>query len=191
MTIQRKCIIDNTEIETIFKPAVIQHMPRSVKKKTDRSAVILAGEKINVASLRYRTFVTKGTKCVGCGCEGTVWAIERHVGSNGKNYDKWHVNLYAKTDKGEVLMTKDHIIPRSKGGLDQLENLQPMCSVCNHAKDNPPPKNNYENSYSIVVPHKAYKGTKIYWQVATVSLAVILSYVLGLFTAVLLLTKTI
>jgi 5-methylcytosine-specific restriction endonuclease McrA len=31
-------------------------------------------------------------------------------------------------------MTIDHILPRSKGGKDTLENLQPMCSSCNAKK---------------------------------------------------------
>ncbi len=59
-----------------------------------------------------------------------------------------HLNLYhvqEEEEKGEwknlakdgmVLMTKDHIIPRSKGGPTTLENLQTMCSICNGKKGN-------------------------------------------------------
>lgn len=36
----------------------------------------------------------------------------------------------------EVLMTKDHIIPKSKGGKNNLSNYQPMCCICNKQKDN-------------------------------------------------------
>jgi 5-methylcytosine-specific restriction endonuclease McrA len=35
-----------------------------------------------------------------------------------------------------VLMTQDHIMPRSKGGANRLENLQTMCCVCNNRKGN-------------------------------------------------------
>ena len=30
--------------------------------------------------------------------------------------------------------TIDHIIPRNRGGLDLLENIQPACRACNRAK---------------------------------------------------------
>lgn len=36
----------------------------------------------------------------------------------------------------EVLMTKDHIIPKSKGGADDISNYQTMCERCNEAKGN-------------------------------------------------------
>jgi len=85
--------------------------------------------KIIMKSLRYRTFKQKGTNCVCCGVLGTYFAIERSGGS------KYHLNLYARTtDDKEVLMTKDHTIPTSKGGKNRLSNLQPMCSRCNGKK---------------------------------------------------------
>lgn len=34
----------------------------------------------------------------------------------------------------EVLMTKDHIIPKSKGGANDISNYQTMCKRCNEAK---------------------------------------------------------
>lgn len=33
-------------------------------------------------------------------------------------------------------MTKDHIIPKSKGGIDDLSNYQTMCERCNKEKGN-------------------------------------------------------
>lgn len=32
-------------------------------------------------------------------------------------------------------MKIDHIIPQSKGGTDNLDNLMPACEICNHYKD--------------------------------------------------------
>lgn len=45
-----------------------------------------------------------------------------------------HFNLYAEKDGESRLMTKDHIIPKSKGGKNHLDNLQTMCDHCNSKK---------------------------------------------------------
>jgi len=37
---------------------------------------------------------------------------------------------------GDILMTKDHIVPVSLGGKDSLDNLQTMCYRCNRSKGN-------------------------------------------------------
>ena len=58
--------------------------------------------------LRWRVFARDGFCCVVCGARGS----ERHV-------------LHA-----------DHIIPRSKGGSDDLSNRQTICSACNLGKGN-------------------------------------------------------
>jgi 5-methylcytosine-specific restriction endonuclease McrA len=47
-----------------------------------------------------------------------------------------HFNLYGEEHGRLVLMTKDHILARSKGGEDILENYQTMCCVCNNLKGN-------------------------------------------------------
>jgi len=85
---------------------------------------------INMASQRYKVFKDKGVKCVCCGREGVLFIKERTPGT-----EKYHFNLYAIDDSGDlILMTKDHIIPRAKGGKNRLDNYQPMCQPCNVEK---------------------------------------------------------
>jgi len=98
------------------------------------------GQMVKMDSIRYRTFVAKGLKCCVCGIEGTFFALERHIAFSKKQQKanpngRYHFNLYGIDENGEeVLITKDHIIPVSKGGKDTFKNLQTMCTNCNFEK---------------------------------------------------------
>jgi 5-methylcytosine-specific restriction endonuclease McrA len=100
------------------------------KRKGKAYKVNFDGEWINMASDRYQCFAVYGTTCVDCGIEGAYFIMERQG-----NFGQFHFNLYALDNDGnEVLMTKDHITPRSRGGRDELKNYQPMCTACNNKK---------------------------------------------------------
>lgn len=91
---------------------------------------IFDGEHINMTSQRYELFFNKGVDCVSCKIKGSFFAIEKNHESSG-----YHLNLYALDSQNEeVLMTKDHIVPKSKGGKNHLSNYQPMCTLCNAEK---------------------------------------------------------
>lgn len=87
---------------------------------------IFDGETVAMQSHRYHCFKERGTTCIACGIEGTHFRLER--AGNAKRY---HFNLY--TDSGRM-MTKDHIVPKSKGGANHIDNYQTMCYKCNNRK---------------------------------------------------------
>lgn len=92
----------------------------------------LDGDLVGVTSVRLQTFVSHGTLCVSCGLQGTHFRKARSQPSDLRP----HLNLYATglPDRVEILMTKDHIVPRSRGGSDALWNMQTMCFCCNERK---------------------------------------------------------
>ena len=76
---------------------------------------------------RLQVFAKKGTICVRCGAEGV------HLLASVDQGGGYHVDLYTADF---ILMTVDHILPRSKGGENALANYQPMCQHCNGRKGN-------------------------------------------------------
>ena len=90
--------------------------------------------RVAMGSLRYRTFYGNQT-CVTCGRVGTIMRLESSCSRNGVPQPV-HFNLYAVEGFKHILMTKDHIIPVTKGGGDELSNLQTMCQPCNLKKGN-------------------------------------------------------
>lgn len=91
----------------------------------------ISGHFVNVSSLRLKTFYSKGVKCPCCDNEGSFFAVERSFGSSGG----YHLNLYGVDGEGkEILFTHDHLVARSLGGSDDLENSHTMCGPCNWKK---------------------------------------------------------
>ena len=43
-------------------------------------------------------------------------------------------NTCLRCGRADVPMTADHVIPLSKGGSNNIENIQPLCGSCNSAK---------------------------------------------------------
>lgn len=114
------------EVEALVKEDVINTNCQHEDKKTH--SIVVEGYDVYTTSLRYKTFIEKGYKCVCCGRTGAYYALEKSHGSNAK---RAHFNLYSCDN---VLMTKDHILPKSMGGADRIENMQTMCTICNCEK---------------------------------------------------------
>lgn len=92
----------------------------------DKPRMKLSGFSVNAQSLRLQCFV-RSLECVWCHRAGNIFLLQ------GEGTP--HVNLFHRAKNGHMtLMTKDHIIPSSKGGKDCIENLQTMCANCNNHK---------------------------------------------------------
>lgn len=97
----------------------IKNNPRRVYWEKD-------GYRINTK--RAKIFHKKGVVCVNCGVKGEFFALEKDKGGG------IHLDLYGFIDEEEVLITIDHIVPKSKGGLNKIINYQTMCKLCNESK---------------------------------------------------------
>ena len=74
-------------------------------------------------------FLKDHHECVCCGLLGRYWWLEC------SGHYAPHLNLYGISDMGnEVMLTIDHIFPKSKGGVLEPSNMQVLCGRCNAAK---------------------------------------------------------
>ena len=122
MTIEPK----RYEIDEVFNLIGTEHLMGEKVSRQQKSNIIVDGFDVYAKSLRYMTFYKKGVECVCCGKKGTHFKL-----CGDEKTNRRHFNLYA--DDG-TLMTKDHIVPKSKGGMDNIFNMQTMCVDCNKAK---------------------------------------------------------
>ena len=75
----------------------------------------------------------RNIRCVCCGLTANKLILQSPSRKDGETP---HWNLWFVSEEYNVLFTKDHIIPKSKGGADDLSNLQTMCELCNSTKSN-------------------------------------------------------
>jgi 5-methylcytosine-specific restriction endonuclease McrA len=121
-----------TRKETYTVQEILQHVELNTPKN---KLINFDGDLLKMSSDRYKVFKFKGISCVKCQCVGQYFIKEK--GKLDPESFPYHFNLYAiNKDGDEILMTKDHITPRSKGGKDHLSNYQPMCATCNSQKGN-------------------------------------------------------
>ena len=114
-----KTLHEITDLESVFS------FIRKGQKRID-----IGG--LNVSIRRMECFAVHGTLCVKCKQRtGNVILVEEWP--NGQI----HVDLYHRDENGnKVLMNIDHILPKSRGGKNDITNYQPMCQPCNSKKGN-------------------------------------------------------
>jgi hypothetical protein len=107
---------------------------------------VLPNGNIFALNKRMKTFLRKGTDCVSCGAIGQFY-MEKANPDLAKCTHRPSVilSLYAQLPDANSsnlrVMTRDHIFPRSHGGSNGLNNMQPMCNVCNGVKGSQVPDN--------------------------------------------------
>lgn len=128
----------------------ITEIKESLKKGLETNEMPIVNGYRMKTSERYKLFSRDELVCVHCGQKASFWASQKFRRDKGK---KTHLNLYGINKSGETIMlTKDHIVPKSHGGTDEVENYQIMCSKCNLEKGNTPEED--LNDYEIVVDFK-------------------------------------
>lgn len=78
--------------------------------------------------------------------ERKFWCLQRHIrkmkAEGSHTFGEWEIlkKQYGFTcpacgeKEPKIVLTQDHIIPLIKGGSDYIENIQPLCRLCNSKK---------------------------------------------------------
>jgi len=102
------------------------------KFKDKINRIDINGDLVNIRSKRLFTFKNFGIKCRCCGLEGKYFLKEKNL-----NDLYYHLNLYGLTlENKEEMLTHDHKIPLSRGGKNNISNMQTLCNTCNFLKNN-------------------------------------------------------
>lgn len=85
----------------------------------------------SLRSVRVQVLLRKSPKCPCCGYRILFFAAQRHKSQADAGV---HLNAWTIKDDRVVMMTHDHIVPKSKGGTNTVENGQVMCASGNARK---------------------------------------------------------
>ena len=119
------------QYNTLLKFPICEVMRLIPNSQNRRLTVNLAGFDLKIGTLRLVNFKQNGIVCEYCGREATHFELNTFV-HDKEDIMSPHFNLFSNG----VLMTQDHVIPKSKDGKDTLDNLVVACLICNSNKAN-------------------------------------------------------
>jgi hypothetical protein len=142
------CFVGDVKME--YKVEEILPLISEAVAEKKKLVCLPSGKKVRLSNT-LKTFHYKGIVCIRCGLRGVIFREIKHHDNNNT-----HLRLLGIKDDNEVMMTRDHIIPYSRGGSNNFDNIQTMCCSCNSQKQDEIKKGLVENSvYS-------YKSIKDY-----------------------------
>jgi len=113
-------------------PIILEAHKTRGKKKWQGSHIFYADDhpiNMRVASFRLVS-IALNPQCVICGLQGQEYQINIF-----RDQTQGHFNLYGLNKHGHyTLLTRDHVIPKSRGGKGSLHNSQTLCTHCNGFK---------------------------------------------------------
>jgi len=119
-----------THLEKISLEEGVQVILNNLHMKPKQERVTLGNNTCHVTSLRLRTFALKGTSCYICNLKATHFSVDIQYDGQAP-----HLNLWGSNPDGELtLFTHDHVLARSLGGKDKIENTKTCCTICNFEK---------------------------------------------------------
>jgi len=140
-------------MEEIFCP--VSHQGRQIKEIELKVFDLITGQpgkqnvrvietsekryEVNLGSIRYHV-LKRNPECACCGIRITRCYLEHDVQNTSiRGTATYHIQFYAETGIPDrpshlVLITRDHIVAKSKEGPDSIENSQTLCVNCNFVK---------------------------------------------------------
>ncbi len=134
-----------------------------------RHSRLVGGVEVSLASgiELFRHLMHGPIKCYQCGCTADRWIASRHNKGRSKPVLNLYGTKYVKTKHGRVertvMMTRDHIIPKSEGGVDDVRNLRPACEFCNVGRGSKMTADEvaFMNTHpELIDPERARKGAE-------------------------------
>ena len=94
----------------------------------DKPKIVYEDYSARTDTRTLQCFAEHGIECYLCGLKGEFFVMEKNLRT-----EQIYLHLYGvDTDDEVIMMTKDHIVPKSRYGPNTLDNLRTMCERCNN-----------------------------------------------------------